>query len=268
MTFDHPRWWEFQLGPQTPEPTDVGYTCDAKLGNPGLGSCESVLYEFLRGGNVMLDPDSGPIIKTSGDCAIGISTKARQLASWDSLRKIAEALIVQCVASPIATAAGGTAVAKLNRGRRKRSIFPLSSLYLFRRDATNDSSPASIHMALYLQPPFSGAATATCAWKVASTHQGDVKQCPVTSPFRPPERELSSSEIVIHDRNITEIVNATAAEFISSNTTEVLVGNMTRLLENLENSSTPETPTTKVSRSTIVPSASAPLSMASATASG
>ena len=235
MTYDHPRWWQFQLGPQTPEPVNVEYECDAKLGNPGIGGCETLLYEFIRNGDVVLDPSTGPIIKTAGNCAIGISSKARQVTSWDMLRSVAETLILSCVASPIAAAAGGTAVTKPIRGRRKRNGF--SSPFPFtKRDTATASLPASIEISVYLQPPFPGAADQTCPWKVASSHQGDVRQCAATtssSRFRPPDRELASNGTVIQDGNITEVVNATSVQFSSGNFSEVLVGNMTGLLADL-----------------------------------
>ena len=239
MKFDHPRLWQFQLGPsQTPEPVNMDYACDAKLGNPGIGGCETLLYEFIRDGKVVLDPSTGPIIQTAGNCAIGISSSVKQVTSWDMLRSVAETLILTCVASPIAAAAGGTAVTKPVRGRRKRNDFSPSIPFVSKRD----TAPASIEISVYLQPPFPGAADQTCPWKVASSHQGDVRQCAATttttttsgtSRFRPPDRELASNGTVIRDGNITEVVNATAVEFSSGNDTEVLVGNMTGLLADL-----------------------------------
>ncbi|KAL8791606.1 MAG: hypothetical protein Q9195_005811 [Heterodermia aff. obscurata] len=231
MTYDHPRWWEFQFGPPTPEPINVDYSCDVKLGNPGIGGCETLLYEFVRDGNVILDPSTGPIIKTAGNCAIGISSQARQVTSWDMLRSVAETLILTCVASPIAAAAGGTAVTKpVRSGRRKRDSF--SSF--MKRDTAPTPLPPSIEISVYLQPPFPGAADQTCPWKVASSHQGDVRQCAATtSPFRPPDRGLLTNGTVIRNGNITEAVNATNVEFSSGNVTEVLVGNMTGLLADL-----------------------------------
>ena len=203
MQYDHPRWWEFHLGPLTPEPTNIDYTCDAKLGSPGIGNCEALLFEFVRDGEVVLDPTAGPVIKTSGNCAIGISSKVKQVMSWDILRNVAQHLIVSCVASPITSAIGGRAVAKPVRGRRKRmSLLPFS-----RRDTTATTLLSSIEMSVYLQPPFSGAPDDTCPWKVASSHTGDIRQCPATtSPYRPPERELGA------DATTTESATATIVE--------------------------------------------------------
>lgn len=232
MTYHHPRWWEFKLGPETPEPTNVEYDCDAKLGKPGLGGCEILLYEFVREGHVVLDPAKGPLIKTSGNCAIGISSKERQVTSWDILRTVAETLIMTCVASPIATAAGGTAIAKPVRGRRKRNEL-FSTTPFTKRDSATAFLPSSIEMSVYLQPPFPGPADQTCPWKVAASHEGDVRQCPATSPFRPPERKLAPDEIVIHDGSVTETINATTAAISTGNFSNVVVGNMTGLLEEL-----------------------------------
>ena len=268
MTYDHPRWWQYQLGPQTPEPINVEYECDAKLGKPGIGGCETLLYEFIRDGNVVLDPSTGPIIKTAGNCAIGISSKARQVTSWDMIRSVAETLILSCVASPIAAAAGGTAVTKPIRGRRKRNSFS-SSFPFVKRDTAMASLPPAIEISVYLQPPFPGAADQTCPWKVASSHKGDVRQCPATSPpFRPPERELASNGTVIRDGNITEVVNATSVQFSSGNITEVLVGNMTGLLADLASMSDTGSTTGTPSITSILPlNTSLPASAASASLS-
>ena len=261
MTYDHPRWWEFNVGPDTPEPTNVKYDCDAKLGKPGLGGCEVLLYEFVRGGPVVLDPAKGPLIKTSGNCAIGISSKERQVTSWDILRTVAETLIMTCVASPIATAAGGTAIAKPIRGRRKRD--GLSAFPFTRRDSATTFLPSSIEMSVYLQPPFPGPADQTCPWKVAASHEGDVRQCPATSPFDPPRRNLLSDEIVVHDGSVTETINATTVEISSGNFSNVVVGNMTGLLEELASGSS--TTTSIPHLNTSAPSLAAPVSASSST---
>ena len=247
------------------------YDCDAKLGTPGIGDCENLLYQFVRRGKAVLDPKDGPIIKTSGDCAIGILSKERHILSWDLLRNVAEKLILTCVASPIAAAAGGTAIAKPIRGRRKRqSPYPL--LAFSRRDTTTASLPSSVEMFVYRQPPFPGETDQTCPWKVASTHEGDVKQCPAVSPFRPPERMLAANETVTHDGNITDAVNATTIEVSKGNSSEVIVGNMTGSLEELASISQPEVPTNSASVSSIMSSllplnTSASSTTASATAS-
>ena len=63
---EHPRWWEYPVESSTPTPVNVRYTCNATLGSPSIGNCEAALYEFMHSGDVILDPASGPIIKTSG----------------------------------------------------------------------------------------------------------------------------------------------------------------------------------------------------------
>ena len=228
MKYDHPRWWEFHLGPLTPEPTNIDYTCDSKLGSPSIGNCEALLFEFVRDGEVVLDPAAGPVIKTSGNCAIGISSKVRQVMSWDILRNLAQHLIVSCVASPITSSIGGRAVAKPVRGRRKRvSLLPFS-----RRDTTPLSS---IEMSVYLQPPFSGAPDGTCPWKVASSHTGDIRQCPATSsPYRPPERELGA------DGTIADAVNATITNSTRGGTPELV---STTLSTHIQSIVSPTSPT-------------------------
>ena len=63
---DHPRWWQFPIGPPTPIPINVKYSCDERLGSPSTANCEAALYEFVQSGDVVLDPVSGPIIKIVG----------------------------------------------------------------------------------------------------------------------------------------------------------------------------------------------------------
>ena len=66
MYRDHPRWWEYPIGPPTPVPINVKYACDEALGRPSVANCEAALYEFVQSGDVMLDPELGPIIKVIG----------------------------------------------------------------------------------------------------------------------------------------------------------------------------------------------------------
>ena len=63
----HPRWWEFPTEPPTPIPVNVKYACDEALGSPSAANCEAALYEFVQSGDVMLDPELGPIIKVTGE---------------------------------------------------------------------------------------------------------------------------------------------------------------------------------------------------------
>lgn len=63
---DYMRWWEQALGPATPVPSNVRYTCDAMLGKLSTANCEAVLYLLIQSGSVIVDPQAGPIIKTSG----------------------------------------------------------------------------------------------------------------------------------------------------------------------------------------------------------
>ena len=66
-TRHHPRWWQYPVEPPTPIPVNVKYACDERLGSPSNGNCEAALYEFVRSGDVILDPMSGPIIKVIGN---------------------------------------------------------------------------------------------------------------------------------------------------------------------------------------------------------
>lgn len=123
------------------------------------------------------------------------------------LRSVAETLIATCISNPVSGAFGGTAISQTIRGRRR-------SPYLGRRQTGNVLSPSksarkglkenqellqvafppTFEIAVYLQPPFSGPADATCSWGVVASHQGDVRQCPEKStPLRPPERNLGTN---------------------------------------------------------------------------
>lgn len=91
--------------------------------------------------------------------------------------------------------------------------------------------PAGFTLSVYLQKPFNGLASETCAWDVASSHTGDVRKCPaVTAPWRPPARRLGEVEIK-KEGNLTEVVKGnvtyiTAGEF----TDTVEEGNLTEIL--------------------------------------
>ena len=63
---EHPRWWEYPVGPPTPIPINVQYACDERFGSPRIANCEAALYEFVQSGDLTLDPVSGPIIKVAG----------------------------------------------------------------------------------------------------------------------------------------------------------------------------------------------------------
>ena len=136
---DHPRWWEYPVGPPTPIPINVQYACDESLGSPSIANCEAALYEFVQSGDIILDPVSGPIIKVTGklqdtlfnlhsgaeldkilgNCAIAVGANERHSTTWDMLRSVAETLIARCISNPSSGALGGTAISQAtgNRGR-------------------------------------------------------------------------------------------------------------------------------------------------------
>lgn len=186
---DHPRWWQYPVGPPTPIPVNVKYACNATLGSPSTANCEAALYEFLQSGDVTLDPASGPIIKISGNCAIAVGANERHSVTWDMLRSVAETLIATCMNSPGSGALGGTAISKTIRTRKRNK-------YMDKRqtEMLEVAFPPTFEIALYLQPPFNGPADGTCSWEVVASHQGDVRQCPVSyDHIRPPERNLGAN---------------------------------------------------------------------------
>lgn len=216
---NHPRWWEFTMGPLNPNPTNVKYACNASLGSPSTAKCQAILYEsfFSESGDVVLDPASGPLIKTSGDCAIGVKATSKQTTTWELLRMVAERLLNTCITDPLSGTRGGLATSQPVFGRRRR--------------ADSNTWPSSLTMAVYLQDPFNGAASDTCAWGVVSSQissrSGDVRQCPAPpGPWRPPERVLAANGTGFHEwhsDNITVIENG--------NWTEITEGNLTTTIE-------------------------------------
>lgn len=139
----------------------------------------------MRDGDVTLGPKH-PIIRTAGNCAIGVSASAKQTTTWGILRAVAESLLESCISSPAALSGGigGFAQSAPVVGRRRKR----------QKDESNASVlPEGLLLSVCLQQPFEGSLSQTCAWVVASSasHEGDVGQCPSqTGPWRPPERRL------------------------------------------------------------------------------
>ena len=226
--YDHPRWWEFTMGPLNPDPTNLRYNCTASLGSPSDANCEAVLYEFLKSGPVVLDPASGPLIKTSGNCAIGVKTTSKLTTTWEMLRTVAERLLVRCITDPLAGTRGGFTISQAIVGQNRK--------------ADLNAWPPSLTMAAYLQDNFNGAASDTCAWAVVSSqissNEGDVRQCPAPGrPWRPPERRLDANVTDFHEwhgRNITVIQSGNWTDVTEGNqTTTIEVTNLTSVLDDL-----------------------------------
>ncbi|KAL8827061.1 MAG: hypothetical protein Q9191_003417 [Dirinaria sp. TL-2023a] len=222
---DHPRWWEFSMEPLKPE---FEYKCNASFGSPSTSNCEAVLYEFFESGTVVLDPMSGPLIKTSGNCAIGVKTTSKLTTTWEMLRTVAQHLLATCVADPLSGIRGGLATSQPSIRRKRR--------------AGLNAWPSSLTMAAYFQDQFDGAASDTCAWSVVlsqiSSHKGDVRQCPApTGPWRPPERELEANGTESHEwqaGNITIIQHGNWTEIAEDNLTNTITdANLTSDLADL-----------------------------------
>ena len=177
------RWWEyFPLRTVNAESINTKVTCAATLGNPSTANCESALFELIRSGPVVLDPASGPLIHISGNCAIGIETSSRQTTTWDMIPNIAETLLATCIRKPVSSVVGGFAISY---------IIPSGTP---KRQSESTPQAPNLTVSIYLQDSFNGLPSDTCAWKVVSSHTGDVRQCPVlTSPWRPPERRLGKN---------------------------------------------------------------------------
>ena len=162
-----------------------------------------------------------PIIRTAGDCAIGVSASAKQTTTWGILRAVAESLLESCISgpAPFSGAIGGFAQSVPVVGRRRKR----------QEDQSSDSVfPESLVLSVYLQQPFEGSPSQTCAWDVASSssHEGDIRQCPAqTGPWRPPERRLGGNETV-HEGNLTQV--------IEGNVTYITAGNETLTLEGVD----------------------------------
>jgi len=214
-------WWEiFFLRTVASDPLNTKVTCAASLGKPSTANCASVLAELIGSGTVTLDPASGPLIHVSGNCAFGIESTSKQTTTWETIRGIADTLLATCISNPISGVAGGFAVSHaIPHGLPKRQAEPTAQAPNFT-------------VSMYLQEPFNGPSSKTCAWRVASSHTGDVRQCPApTDPWRPPERRLGENGTSFaewHQGNKTTIK--------VGNWTETVEGNFTALLEaaNLE----------------------------------
>lgn len=190
-------------------------TCAASLGKPSIANCESALFELIGSGTITLDPASGPLIHVSGNCAVGIESTSRQTTAWETIRGIATTLLGTCVSSPGSRVVGGFAVSHA------------VAHALPKRQAEPASQAPNLTVSMYLQEPFNGPSSGTCAWRVASSHTGDVRQCPApTSPWRPPERRLGENGTSFaqwHQGNRTIIK--------VGNWTETVEGNFTTLVE-------------------------------------
>lgn len=219
----HPRWWQTTLGPPTPHPSNVKLTCAASLGSPSNANCEAALFQYMRSGPVTLGPKH-PVIRTAGTCAIGVSSTTKQTTSWNVLRSVAEALIASCIShpGPFAGRTGGFAhsrpIVGRRRGRRQQE------------DDNEENFPAGLVLSIYLQLPFEGQASETCAWDVASSHVGDVRKCPaVMEPWRPPERRLGQIEVK-KQGNVTEVIKGNVTYITAGNDTQVVDANLTDIV--------------------------------------
>lgn len=242
----------------TPVPTNVKYQCEATLGSPSTANCEAVLYEFLRDGEIVLDP-TRPIIKRSGmqTARLPPPSPLHQIRIPDhrliDFQEIAQSALVprtdraqhgtssaaspkssSCNASadpwPGKSAAQPPAGASPLDGGKDRLVCSRPRTNHTRADtATATTALFPFQLSVYLQPPFNGAADQTCPWGVVSSHQGDVRQCPATTDFwRPPARRLGST--VFHSGDITAVLNDTSLEIGGPNFTEIVRGNATNLL--------------------------------------
>ena len=170
-----------------------------------------------------------PIIRTAGNCAIGVSASVKQTTTWGILRAVAESLLESCISSPapLSGAVGGFAQSVPVVGRRRK-----------RQEAESNASvfPESLVLSVYLQQPFDGSPAQTCAWDVASSasHEGDVRQCPARSaPWRPPERRLGSNATyeTMHEGNLTEVIKGNVTYITTGNETLTLEGDDMKEIE-------------------------------------
>lgn len=169
------RWWELlSLSPTrnestTPAAIKPQVICAPNFGTPKLASCASLLFEIAASGSVVLDPNSGPLNRHSGNCAIGIDASSRVSTTWSAIREIVETLIESCARNPVVGVIGGFAVASVvSSGNPKVG-----------RRRVEERQAQNFTVSMYRQDPFRGSPDDTCAWKVVSERVGDVRQCPV-----------------------------------------------------------------------------------------
>ena len=127
------------------------------------------------------------------------------------LRSVAETLIATCISNPSSGSLGGTAVSQTIHSRKRTTYVgrrqtgkislhswrPAKETEEISKEMLQVAFPPTFEIAVYLQPPFRGAADTTCQWGVVASHQGDVRQCPASSaPIRPPERRLGANTTI------------------------------------------------------------------------
>ena len=113
--------------------------------------------------------------------------------------------------------ARSTPVVGRRRGRRQQE------------GGNEEPFPADFTLSIYLQTAFEGQASETCAWDVASSHEGDVRKCPVMESWRPPERRLGQIEVK-KQGNLTEIIKGNATYITAGNNTQTVDANLTDVL--------------------------------------
>ena len=176
---------------------------------------------MILSGPITLDPATGPLIQRVGNCAIGIESTSKKTTMWEIIRGIAETLLTTCMSNPVSSASGGYATSRAITNGHSRRGLP-------KRQAEPASQALNFTVSIYLQDPFSGPPSGTCAWEVASSHVGDVRQCPApTGPWRPPERRLGDNGTSFsgwRQGNVTEVK--------IGNLTVTIDGNFTALIEN------------------------------------
>ena len=178
------RWWEgFPLAQAISTSIKSNVTCDASFGSPSLANCASILFELIGSGPVVLDPVAGPLLRKSGNCAIGIESSIHQSTTWGAIRVVVEHLLSTCVRNPVTGAIGGFAISHAARSGKP-----------VRRSEDSDAQASGFTVSMFLQEPFNGMPVDTCAWKVVSSRTGDVRQCPVpASIWRPPARRIGQN---------------------------------------------------------------------------
>ncbi len=94
-------------------------TCDAMLGSPSLANCVAAAGEFERTSPVVFNPDDGPLIRITGDCAIAVGFQGKTTVSWNIIKTVVDSLLEQCLGSPVTPRIGGIAIPQSPQSSKK-----------------------------------------------------------------------------------------------------------------------------------------------------
>ena len=127
-------WWSFFMGAGEDEdtpPSDMVYTCDAKLGAPKAVDCSQLAYSGLGppSDTVTVGPGASKPLSL-GTCRVVVTAAKTIALTWAQISAGLNTLVDSCVIHPLLGARGGVASygkSTVSKGR-KRATAPVSGL--------------------------------------------------------------------------------------------------------------------------------------------